>query len=373
LYNISQHGKVIAEYIWIDGSGITLRSKARTLDEPVKSLADIPEWNYDGSSTNQAVTDQSEVILKPVAYYRDPFRQGDNNLVMCESFNWKDGSLSELVPANTNFRHFANKIWENEKIKQEETWYGIEQEYTLIECNTKFTKHPLGWPNNGYPGAQGPYYCSIGSNVSFGRAISDAHYKACLYAGINISGTNAEVMPGQWEYQVGPCLGVSIGDQLWLSRYLLGRVAEDFGIDVSFAPKLFPDWNGSGCHTNYSTKTMRAGTGGMDYIHDMMKKFAAKHKLHISVYGDDNNKRLTGHHETSSCNTFSYGIANRAASFRIPTSTGHANGKGYIEDRRPASNIDPYIVGAIVADTSILDETVATDMIKHFQDWQTWR
>jgi len=118
---------------------------------------------------------------------------------------------------------------------------------------------------------------------------------------------------------------------------------------------------------------MRAGTGGMDYIHNMMKKFAAKHKLHISVYGDDNNKRLTGHHETSSCNTFSYGIANRAASFRIPTSTGHANGKGYIEDRRPASNIDPYIVGAIVADTSILDETVATDMIKHFQDWQTWR
>jgi glutamine synthetase len=200
LFDLNQFGNVIAEYIWIDGSGLTLRSKCRTLTHKITCLADIPDWNYDGSSTYQAVTDQSEVIIKPVAYYRDPFRQGDNILVMCEAFNWNDNTCTELIPSNTNFRHFAAQVFNDTKVEGEKTWYGIEQEYTLIAQNTKFTKQPLGWPVNGYPGPQGPYYCSAGANVAFGRAIADAHYKACLYAGIQISGTNAEVMPGQWEY-----------------------------------------------------------------------------------------------------------------------------------------------------------------------------
>jgi len=153
LFNIDQGGKTIAEYIWIDGSGITLRSKARTLDHKVNKLEDLPEWNYDGSSTYQAVTEQSEVILKPVAFYKDPFRRGDNVLVMCETFNWKDNTCTELVPANTNFRHFAQKVWNHPEVAKEETWYGIEQEYTLCSKSTKFTRQPLGWPSNGYPGA----------------------------------------------------------------------------------------------------------------------------------------------------------------------------------------------------------------------------
>jgi len=374
LFDLDQGGKIIAEYIWIDGSGIGLRSKARTLDKKVTKVEDIPEWNYDGSSTYQAVTEQSEVILKPVSFFRDPFRRGDNILVMCECWNWENNKLEKLIPANTNFRHFANKIWEDPEVKKEKTWYGIEQEYTFVAQSTKFTKQPLGWPNNGYPGGQGPYYCSIGANVCFGRAIADAHYKACLYAGVRISGTNVEVMPGQLEYQVGPCEGVEIGDHLWISRYLIQRVAEDYDVNVSFAPKLFPDWNGSGCHTNYSTETMRTGNKGEKYITDMMAQFDEKHKLHISVYGDDNQKRLTGIHETSSCDKFSYGVANRAASFRIPSNMPKQQWMGYIEDRRPASNIDPYVVGALIADTSILvGKSKASEMLLHFSKWQQWR
>jgi len=215
----------------------------------------------------------------------------------------------------------------------------------------------------------------VGANNCFGRVIADAHYRACLYAGIKCSGTNAEVMPGQWEFQVGPCEGISIGDHLWMSRYILHRIAEDFNVTVSFAPKLFEDWNGSGCHANYSTKKMRDGTGGMAYIEQMMEKFAAKHAAHIELYGEDNQKRLTGDTlaSTSSLKVFSYGVGNRAASFRIPTSTASKNGKGYIEDRRPASNIDPYLVSTMLVDTSILAESKTEAMRSQFNAWRKWR
>lgn len=251
----------------------------------------------------------------------------------------------------------------------EEPWYGIEQEYTLLAQKNNFTMKPYGWPGSGYPGSQGPYYCSVGGNVCFGRPIADAHYKACLYAGIKISGTNAETMPGQWEYQVGPCLSIEIGDHMWMSRYILMRIAEDYNLTVSYEPKLFSDWSGSGCHTNYSTKTMREGTGGMKYIEDMMTCFEKGHEMHLKLYGEGNKSRLTGIHETSNFKEFSYGVGNRAASFRIPTSTAAANGKGYIEDRRPASNIDPYIVCSIILSTSTQGGKGCEEIQEHFDAW----
>ena len=159
-----------------------------------------------------------------------------------------------------------------------------------------------------------------------------------------------------------------------MSRYLLQRIAEDFNVTISFAPKLFEDWNGSGCHTNFSTKIMREGTEGMPYIDAMMQRMAEKHSDHIQLYGEDNQKRLTGIHETSSMESFSYGVGNRAASFRIPSSTAAANGKGYVEDRRPASNIDPYLVCGMVVDTGcILTESLSQDLKSAFAAWKQWR
>ena len=251
---------IIAEYIWIDGIG-ELRSKARTLPKKVKNVSELPEWNYDGSSCFQATTENSEIIMKPVFFFRDPFRGGDHIMVLTETFKWKDSQYKELEPTNTNYRHFAKKIFDS--ALHEEPWFGLEQEYTILEKHDKFSKKPLGWPNKGYPGAEGPYYCSVGGQNCFGRTLADAHYKACLYAGLKISGTNAEVMPGQWEYQVGPCTGIEQGDHFWASRYLLQKCAEHSKISISFEPKLFEHFNGSGCHTNFSTKKMRAGTGKM--------------------------------------------------------------------------------------------------------------
>lgn len=213
---------------------------------------------------------------------------------------------------------------------------------------------PLGWPVGGYPGPQGPYYCSIGYENAAGRAIVEAHYRCCLYSNINISGVNGEVMPGQWEYQVGPCTGIEAGDQLVISRFLLQRVCEDFGVVASLDPKpKAGDWNGAGCHTNFSTKPMREAGGYEKYIIPAVEKLGAKHLEHMQIYGSGNERRLTGAHETAPIDKFSYGVANRGASVRIPRTT-KLDGYGYFEDRRPGSNMDPYLVTGKLVETCVL-------------------
>ncbi|KAK4865214.1 hypothetical protein LT330_001837 [Penicillium expansum] len=335
--NLDQRGRVQAEYVWIDSNGGT-RSKTKTLFKPVTSVDELPEWNFDGSSTNQAPGDNSDVYLRPVAYYPDPFRQGDNILVLCETWD-ADGS-----PNKFNYRHEANRLMETNA--DEGFWFGLEQEYTLLGTDG----WPYGWPRGGFPGAQGPYYCGVGTGKVYCRDIVEAHYRACLYAGINISGINAEVMPSQWEYQVGPCPGIDMGDHLWMSRFLLHRVAEEFGVRISFDPKpIKGEWNGAGLHSNVSTNATRA-EGGMKVIEAVMKKFEARHVEHIAVYGEGNEERLTGRHETGSIDKFSYGVADRGGSIRIPRQCAK-DGKGYFEDRRPASNADPYQITGIIVET----------------------
>lgn len=336
----------MAEYIWIGGNGGDIRGKTKTLTKKPASVADLPVWNYDGSSTNQAPGKDSEVYLKPVAIYPDPFRRGDNIIVLCETCLPDE----KLTPIPTNTRSAAKKLFD--EAPEEEPWFGIEQEYTLF-YQDKTT--PFGWPAGGYPGPQGPYYCGAGTENSFGRRIVESHYKACLYSGVKISGVNAEVMAGQWEYQVGPCVGIESGDMLILSRYLMQRVCEDFGVLVSFDPKpIAGDWNGAGCHTNYSTKAMRED-GGYAVIIEAVERLGKKHLEHIQCYGTGNERRLTGAHETAPITKFSYGVAHRGASVRIPR-TAKADGKGYFEDRRPASNIDPYVVTSKIFSTCTLNK-----------------
>ncbi|CAI0559984.1 unnamed protein product [Linum tenue] len=366
--------KIIAEYIWIGGSGIDLRSKARTIEKPVEHPSELPKWNYDGSSTGQAPGEDSEVIIYPQAIFKDPFRGGNNILVICDAYT----PAGEPIPTNKRYR--AAQIFSDPKVTAEVPWYGIEQEYTLLQQNVKW---PLGWPVGGYPGPQGPYYCGAGADKSFGRDISDAHYKACLYAGINVSGTNGEVMPGQWEYQVGPSVGIDAADHIWCSRYILERITEQAGVVLSLDPKpIEGDWNGAGCHTNYrhldflftlskqmlrlsetsyitkavvcgcSTKSMRED-GGFEVIKKAILNLSLRHKDHISAYGEGNERRLTGKHETASIDQFSWGVANRGASIRVGRDT-EKKGKGYLEDRRPASNMDPYIVTSLLAETTLL-------------------
>ena len=332
--------KIKAEYIWMDGHEPTqkLRSKTKVFEGPLNSLDDLPLWGFDGSSTNQAAGEDSDCMLKPVSYVPDPIRGGDDVLVMCEVMN-ADGSVHA-----TNTRAHLRKI--DEKFNDQESWFGIEQEYTFFQGRV-----PLGWPEGGYPAPQGPFYCGVGADEVYGRDIVEEHLELCLDAGLEISGINAEVMPGQWEYQVGPLGPLDVADQLWISRWLLYRIAEDYGVSATLHPKpVKGDWNGAGAHTNFSTKSMRE-QGGIKVIEAACESLGKKHDDHIAVYGAHNEERLTGLHETCSIKDFRYGVSDRGASIRIPMATAN-DGKGYLEDRRPSANMDPYEVCSILIETT---------------------
>jgi glutamine synthetase len=331
--------KIKAEYIWMDGHFPTqkLRSKTTIINGPITNIEQLPDWGFDGSSTLQAEGSFSDCLLKPVYFALDPIRGGDDILVMCEVFN-ADGTVHK-----TNSRAALRELMKTQS--HQEPWFGIEQEYTFFQGRS-----PLGWPEGGYPAPQGPFYCGVGADEVFGREIVEEHMSACLHAGIELSGINAEVMPGQWEFQIGPVGALDAGDQVWMARWLLYRIAEDFGVSATLHPKpVKGDWNGAGAHTNFSTKAMREN-GGIDVIIEACEKLSKNHDEHIAVYGAHNEERLTGLHETCSIKEFRYGVSDRGASIRIPMAT-HKDGKGYLEDRRPSANMDPYKVCAKLIET----------------------
>jgi len=323
-----------AEYIWIDGTEPTarLRSKTKVLDDG----ADLPIWGFDGSSTNQAPGSASDCVLQPVFSCPDPIRGGDNVLVMCEVL------LTDMTPHPTNTRAKLRPI--AEQYAGQEPLFGIEQEYTFFKQG-----RPFGFPEGGgFPAPQGFYYCGVGADEVYGRPVVEAHLENCLQAGLGISGINAEVMPGQWEFQVGPLGPLEVSDQLWVARWLLYRTAEDFGIAATLDPKpVKGDWNGAGAHTNFSTNAMRSN---YDAIITACEALGKRADEHVANYGADIEHRLTGLHETAPWTEFSYGVSNRGASVRIPWQV-EVDQKGYIEDRRPNANCDPYVVTRLIVDT----------------------
>ena len=330
-----------AEYIWIDGTKPTalLRSKTKIMD----AGAEPPIWGFDGSSTNQAEGHASDCVLKPVFTCPDPIRGGDNILVMNEVLN------IDMTPHPSNTRAAAAEA--AEKYADHDMWFGMEQEYTFLDDG-----HPLGWPRGGFPGPQGPYYCGVGADEVYGRDIVEAHMDACLKAGLKLSGINAEVMMGQWEFQIGPAGVTEVGDHMWIARWLLYRIAEDFGVAATIDPKPMPgDWNGAGCHTNLSTKAMRENYDACVAAAEALGK---NHQDHIENYGPGVERRLTGLHETAPWTEYSYGVSNRGASVRIPWQV-EVDGKGYIEDRRPNANMDPYVVARLITDTVCSAEAAA--------------
>ena len=348
--------KICLEYIWIDGNETT-RSKNRIIDIDIidkLNIENIPLWNFDGSSTYQSTTKKSDIILKPVRMYKNPFINFIKSyLVLCECYN------PDLTPHSSNHRFKCSEV--SNKYKSEECLFGIEQEYTLFELKRdgKYYENrnlPYHWKNFDNPeiGHQGPYYCSVGGDRNFGRPIVNKHLELCLDAGIDICGTNAEVMASQWEYQIGICDALKVSDDLWVSRYILQRITEEYNCYATFHPKPYEAWNGTGGHTNFSTLSMR-NENGIDFIYKACEKLKLKHNEHIEVYGKYNDQRLSGNFETSDLKSFSYGVGDRSCSVRIPINV-YNDKFGYLEDRRPASNLDPYLVTQMLMKTICCSE-----------------
>ena len=322
-----------AEYIWMDGAEPTQKLRSKTKIVPIGETP--PVWGFDGSSTNQAAGHASDCVLRPVFECPDPVRGGNDKLVLCEVL------LTDMTPHPTNTR--AKCAEAAAKYADQDMWFGIEQEYTFFEGT-----RPLGWPDNGFPAPQFGYYCGVGADEVFGREIVEDHMDACIRAGLQIAGINAEVMPAQWEFQIGPANAPQVADHLWMARFLLYRIAENYGVSATLAPKpVKGDWNGAGAHTNFSTRAMRHHIDACVAAAEALKQ---EHATHIPHYGAGIEERLTGKHETCSFREFKYGVSDRGASVRIPWQVAQ-DGKGYIEDRRPCANMDPYVVCQLILTT----------------------
>jgi glutamine synthetase len=335
--------KVKLEYVWLDGykPEPNLRSKVKIIEVNSKEdLENIPEWGFDGSSTKQAEGHFSDCYLKPVrVYMKSSISEYCTVYVLCEVLN-SDGN-----PHETNDRAKLGK-------DDEDFWVGFEQEYFIRSGHHKSI---IGFSNGGIIDPQGTYYCGVGGQM-VGRRLTEEHLDMCLEYGIGIEGTNAEVALGQWEYQVFAKGKLKTADDLWMSRYFLYKIAEKYGYQIELHPKPLTtgDWNGSGLHTNFSNKKMRE-TGGEKYFKSIFASFESRMDEHIENYGSDNHLRLTGKHETQSINKFSWGVSDRGASIRVPKVVGET-WKGYLEDRRPASNANPYCILNVICESLKLAE-----------------
>jgi len=330
--------KIKLEYIWLDGYFPTQNMRSKTKVEEHENfqgtVEELGNWSFDGSSTKQASGGSSDCLLKPVAIYPDPARV-NGYLVMTEVLN-ADGT-----PHVSNGRATIDD-------DDNDFWFGFEQEYFIMDSKTQL---PLGFPVGGYPGPQGMYYCSVGGKNTFGRDFVEEHANLCIDAGLNFEGINQEVASGQWEFQLFAKGAKKAGDEIWIARYLLDRLTEKYGWYIEYHPKpIKGDWNGSGMHANFSNSILRE-CGSKEKYAEICEAFRPYTKEHIEVYGEFNDQRLTGLHETASINDFSWGVSDRGASIRIPIIAVEKGYKGWLEDRRPSSNGDPYKIAARIIKT----------------------
>ncbi|KAL5006627.1 hypothetical protein ScPMuIL_015433 [Solemya velum] len=341
--------KVLVEYVYVDHSRTDIHWKTRTLDfEPMSAQA-CPVWDTLMYNNFEGKEPRVEVLIVPVSLYRDPFRRGKNKLVFCQIYEKMD------KPAFINTRHTCEKVLD--KISEDEPWFGLEQEYFILGSDQR----PAGWKTEkSFRPKDYHSLCGLTRTAGLERELVDVHYQACLFAGLKIGGINREDAPGQWEYQIGPCLGISAGDEVWVSRYLLLRVGEMFGVEISFFPKPVEDaLPAAGVHINCSTRRMRE-EGGYKYIVEAVEKLAKTPqdvvlKMYDPHNGKDNEKRLKGNYFVPESSHFSWGVGDRLASIRIPILVAERK-RGYFEDRRPSSNCDPFCAIEVLVRASMLDE-----------------
>lgn len=350
--------KIIIEYVWIGGN-MELRSKIKVVSpheinlssaDDRLNLHDVPHWNFDGSSTSQSSGTHSELKLIPVALYNNPLIHISTYskkayAVLCET------TFNDYTKTNSNNRQKAFSFFNSNYVQNLESWFGFEQEYFIMNDDIKKLLHKN---IDDCVLNVSKFYCSVGSRYNFFRHIAETHMTTCIDAGIQICGINAEVSPCQWEFQIGPGLNLKAADDLWMARYFLEKIAQNFNSYIIWHPKPFKLLNGSGLHSNFSTKFMRNSnndTNGLKYIIESIDKLKSTHSTDISSFGDFNDKRMSGLYETSNFDSFHFNIdtpTDRGASVRIGYDT-IKNKKGYFEDRRPASNADPYIISKFLA------------------------
>ncbi len=360
--NVIKMGVIRLEYIWVGGNS-ELRSKVKVeyvydLDKWIlnDNIEKIPIWNFDGSSTNQATGHNSEVIIKPCKLYHNSYSKGFDKsyYVICDTYT------PEMKPHPTNTRFKADLSFL--KNLDEKPLFGIEHEFFVLD---EKSKRPLGFELEDPP-QQGPYYCSVGCGNAKGRKFLDECLSEAVITGIKVTGSNLEVCPGQMEIQI--CnYGIDAGDDSLMLKYLLSKIGETHSYIIEWNAKpLKGDWNGSGCHVNFSTEKMRAENGYSE-IMNAIWNLSERHQEHIEIYGDDNFNRLTGNHETSDINNFTYGLADRGCSIRIPKST-FMNLKGYFEDRRPSSSCDLYLVTSKIFETSTNNKKIREAILEIVPD-----
>ncbi|XP_065170276.1 glutamine synthetase 1, mitochondrial-like [Atheta coriaria] len=328
----------LADYFWVDGTGTHFRSRTRTLDKQPKCVEDLPAWHVDGSKTNESDCDaeQQDVRLLPVAMYNDPMRRGGAKLVLCESYTM------DYKPTKSNTRSKCCDMYT--KTMNHQPLFGFCQQYMLMQIDGK----PLGWPGGGAQlPSTGAYYCGVGARNSIGREIVEAHARACLYAGVGLSGFNSEQIASKWKFETKPTKGIKAPDDIIVGRYLLQRIAAEFGVDASFNPKGVKK-GGSDLHVKFSTSFM-AEQNGIEQILAAAEALAKKHKAHMSIY----NSRKTKHR--GKFKKFTWGMGDRGYSVRIPFDVQSA-GCGYLEDRRPAANSDPYAVCTAIMKTTLCSQ-----------------